>query len=151
MYCQEGGREKRNDQRSRSVVWKTLSIQCQMVGHTAKWDLTFTEKLICALSVYYHQSRRLGHHRRVKGMCVGEVQDKSGAHANTTLGWSRRTRKRTHFDEFMYYDDWLGSIKKPFKLVPVLQVLNGYLCFQFRFFCVILFFEGGEGIEDGSK
>ena len=33
--------------------------------------------------------------------CVGEVQEKS----NTTLRRSRRARKRTHFDEFMYYDD----------------------------------------------
>ena len=33
--------------------------------------------------------------------CVGEVQEES----NTTLRRSRRARKRTHFDEFMYYDD----------------------------------------------
>ena len=32
--------------------------------------------------------------------CVGEVQEES----NTTLKRSKRTRKRTHFDKFMYYD-----------------------------------------------
>jgi hypothetical protein len=33
--------------------------------------------------------------------CVGEDQEQS----NTTLRRSRRERKRTNFDEFMYYDD----------------------------------------------
>ena len=51
--------------------------------------------------VFYHQSRRLGYHRRGKGLCVGEFQEE----LNTTLRRSRRTRKRTHFDEFMYYGD----------------------------------------------
>ena len=33
--------------------------------------------------------------------CVGKVHEES----NITLRRSRRARKRTHFDEFMYYDD----------------------------------------------
>ena len=33
--------------------------------------------------------------------CAGEVQEES----NSTVRRSRRARKRTHYDAFMYYDD----------------------------------------------
>ena len=38
--------------------------------------------------------------------CEGKDQEQT----NTTLRRSRRARKRANFDEFMYYDDWLGKV-----------------------------------------
>jgi len=53
----------------------------------------------------HYQSHMIGHEESVtieeaRG-CVGEDQEQS----DTTLRRSSRTRKRTNFDEFMYYDD----------------------------------------------
>ena len=47
----------------------------------------------------------------VKGMC-----GRSWRRTCITLRRSRWTRKMTHLDEFMHYDDWLGAIKKLFKV-----------------------------------
>ena len=53
----------------------------------------------------HDQSHTIGHVESVTikeaRECVGEDQEQT----NTTLRRSKRARKRTNFDEFMYYDD----------------------------------------------
>ena len=55
----------------------------------------------------------LGHHRRIKETCRRSSKIKE---SDTTLRISRRTRTRTHLDEFMYHGNWLGGFKKLFKI-----------------------------------
>ena len=64
---------------------------------------------------------------------VGEVQEKS----NTTLRRSRRTRKRIHLNEFVYYGGWLGGITKLFKVSS--SVPSSTFLFQkiFRFLGIV--------------
>ena len=86
-------------------MWFFDKKLCTWQNHWDDWES------ICTSSVYHHQSRRLGHHGKGKGMCR-----RSSRTTSTTLRRSRWTRKMTNLDEFMHYDDWLRAIKKLFKV-----------------------------------
>ena len=109
-----------------------------------KWQNHWNDwEWICTSSVHHHQSRRLGHYWRGKGMCKRSLR-----RTCATLRRSRWTRKMTHLGEFMYYDDWLGAIKKLFK-VSSNVIRRAWL---FRFWMPFLlrglyFFWGSGGIE----
>ena len=70
----------------------------------------------------------------------------SSEESNSTVRRSRRARKRTHYDAFMYYDDWLGGLRSCLRLVST-YIKHSYLCLERCFFCVVLIIKGGRGIK----